>query len=103
MNAQLKLAIEARDRGISRVKAKNADFIRMMRRVARMIALRNGTVCADDLRAWLGSHPDVERPSHYNAYGAIFSRNPDFEFHSYYTSTQKQGHGNRLIRWRLTR
>ncbi len=104
MSAQLNLALAERDRGIARVKAKNADFVETMRGVARRLARNNPdrTVTADDLRDWLKQHPEIGEPSHFNAFGAIFSRNPDFEFHGYYTSKQKQGHGNRLIRWLLT-
>ena len=103
MTTQLELAIEARDLGVARVKAKNADFVETMRGIARRLARNNPdrTVTADDLRDWLKLHPEIGEPTHFNAYGAIFSRNLDFKFHGYYISKQKQGHGNRLIMWRL--
>jgi hypothetical protein len=101
MSQQLELAIAERDKGIASVKAKNADFVETLKSVARMIARRNGTVCADDLREWLKQHPEIGEPTHYNCYGAIFSKNNDFEFSGFTTSKQKQGHGNRLILWAL--
>lgn len=101
---QLELALKARDRGIERVRGRNHVFIQAMRKVAVLIAESrpDRTVTADDLREWLKDHPEVGEPTSYNAYGAIFSRNPDFEFHGYYTSRQKQGHGNLIRRWRLS-
>ena len=103
MNAQLTLALKARDKGIAKTRAKNSEFVRLMREVAVMLARSkpDRTVTADDLREWLKHNQHVGGPSHYNAWGAVFSHNPDFEFHNYYTSRQEQGHGNRLIRWRL--
>ncbi len=103
MSAQLELAIAERDRGVAKVKAKNSDFVETMRGVARMLARRapDRTVTADDLRAWLAENPYVEGPTHYNAFGAIFCRNHDFEFVGYTKSAQVQGHGNIIRKWRL--
>ena len=103
MNQQLDLALAERDLGISRVKAKNSDFVETMRGVARMLARQkpDRTITADDLRDWLKFHAEVGEPTHYNAYGAIFCRNDDFEFVGYTKSLQKQGHGNLIRRWRL--
>ena len=97
------LCPEERDKGISRVKAKNSDFVETMRAVARRLARNKDdrVITADDLREWLKQHPEIGEPSHYNCFGAIFSKNKDFEFSGFTISKQKQGHGNRLIRWRL--
>ena len=94
MSAQLDLALAERDKGIARVKAKNSDFVETMKSVARMIARKNGTVCADDLREWLKEHPEVGEPTSYSAMGAIFCRNKDFKLVGYSRSALIQGHGN---------
>ncbi len=103
MTTQLELAIEARDRGVARVKSKNSDFVETMRGVARLLARRapDHVVTADDLRQWLMENPYVGEPTHYNAWGAIFCRNDDFEFVGYTKSRQVQGHGNVIRMWRL--
>lgn len=98
---QLDLALVERDRAIARVAAKNATFIETMRGVARMIARKQGTVTADDLRDHLAKHPELGQPTHYNAFGAVFVNNPDFVLEGYVKSRQKQGHGNLIRRWRL--
>lgn len=97
---QLTLALKNRDTGIARVTCANATFIETMRSVARMIARKQGTVTADDLRDYVADHPEIERPTSSNAYGAIF-RCKDFEAVGYVISRQPQGHGNRTLRWRL--
>lgn len=96
-------AIRGRDEGIARVKAKNADFVESARGLARMIARSrpDRIITADDVRAELSKHPEIAKPTHYNAYGAIFCRNDDFEFVGYTKSEQKQGHGNLVRKWRL--
>lgn len=99
MSAQLDLALAERDKGISRVKAKNSDFVETLKSVARMIARKNGTVCADDLRKWADENGMV--PTSSNAWGAIFCRNPDFVLHGYARSSQVQGHGNLQRVWAL--
>ena len=96
---QLALALAERDRGIARVKSKNADFVETMRSVARMIARKKGTVCADDLRQWAADN--CMFPTSPNAWGAIFCRNPDFVLHGYKRSCQVQGHGNLQRVWVL--
>lgn len=100
---QLALALAERDRGIARVKSKNADWVETMRSAARMLARRKADriITADDLREWVKTHPEVGEPTHYNAYGAVFCRNPDFEFAGYTKSVQPQGHGNIIRKWRL--
>ena len=99
MSAQLDLALAERDRGIARVKSKNADFVETLKSVARMIARKKGTVCADDLRKWADENGIV--PTSSNAWGAVFCRNPDFELAGYKRSEQKQGHANLQRIWKL--
>jgi len=99
MSQQLELAISERNKGIARVKAKNADFVETMKSVARMIARKNGTVCADDLRQWASDNGMA--PTSSNAWGAIFCRNPDFVLQGYARSCQVQGHGNLQRVWAL--
>ena len=99
MTAQLNLALTERDRGISKVAAKNQTFIETMKSVARMIARKNGTVCADDLRKWADENGHA--PTSCSAWGAIFCRNPDFELAGYKRSEQKQGHANLQRIWKL--
>lgn len=101
MSQQLELAIAERDKCIARVKAKNADFVETMKSVARMIARKKGTVCADDLREWLKEHPEIGEPTSYNAMGAIFCRNKDFKLVGYSRSVLIQGHGNLQRIWAL--
>ena len=101
MSAQLDLALAERDAGIAKVAAKNQTFVATMRGTARQIARKKGTVCADDLREWLKQHPEIGEPSSYNAMGAIFCRNPDFELAGYKLSEQVQGRGNLQRIWRL--
>ena len=96
---QLQLAIEARDKGVAKVKVKNADFVETLRSVARMIAREKGTVCADDLRKWADENEMI--PTSHNAWGAIFCRNQDFVLHGYARSQQIQGHGNLQRIWKL--
>lgn len=98
---QLNLALKNRDTGIARVTCANATFIETMRSVARMIARKQGTVTADDLREYVAEHPEIERPTSHNAYGAIF-RCKDFRPVGYVVSRQPQGHGNRVMRWALS-
>jgi hypothetical protein len=103
MSQQLELAIVERDKGIARVKAKNSDWIESARGVARIAARRkpDRIITADDLHEELKIFPEIGEPSHYNAYGAVFANNDDFEFVNYTKSVQKQGHGNIIRRWRL--
>ena len=105
MSAQLDIALAERDKGIARVKSKNSNFVETMRGVARMLAHKrpDKTVTADDLRGWYDKNHNtyIDDPTHYNAWGAIFCNNSDFEFVGYVKSTQKQGHGNIIRRWRL--
>lgn len=99
----LPLALAERDKGVARVKAKNADFVESARGLARIVARSkpDRTITNDDVRAALDNHSEIAKPSHYNAYGAIFCNNSDFEFVGYTKSAQKQGHGNIIRRWRL--
>ena len=101
MSAQfnLPLALAERDKGIARVKAKNSDFVETLKSVARMIARKNGTVCADDLRKWADENGMV--PTSSNAWGAIFCRNKDFKLVGYSRSSLIQGHGNLQRVWAL--
>lgn len=92
-------AIQERDCGVARVKAKNRDFVETMKSVARMIARRQGTVCADDLRKWADEHG--MEPTSSNAWGAIFCRNKDFKLVGYSRSALVQGHGNLQRVWAL--
>lgn len=103
MNAQLDLALAERDKGIARVKAKNADFVETMRAVARRLARSkpDRIITSDDLREWHQQNPQYGEPSHFNVWGAVFCNNEDFEFAGYTKSVQKQGHGNIIRRWRL--
>ena len=103
MSAQLDLALAERDKGIARVKAKNADFVESARGLARMVARSkpDRIITMDDVRAELVHHSEIAKPTHYNAYGAIFNDNSDFEFVGYTKSVQKQGHGNIVRRWQL--
>ncbi len=98
---QLSLALKNRDRGIERTAAANATFLETMRSVARMIARKQGTVTADDLREWAAAHPsEVEKPTSQNAWGAIF-KGKEFEVVDMVMSRQVQGRGNRIFRWKL--
>ena len=103
MSVQLDMAFKARDEGIARVKAKNADFVASASGLARMVARAkpDRIITADDVRAALNNHPEIAKPSHYNAYGAIFCHNSDFEFVGYTKSEQIQGRGNIIRKWRL--
>jgi len=98
----LEAALAAREEGVKKVASKNATFIETMRGVARLICHRQGTVTADDLKAWAAAN-DMQ-PTHYNAYGAIFCSKAwkaEFEFVRYVKSRQVQGHGNLIREWRL--
>ena len=99
MSQQLDLALAERDLGVARVKAKNADFIATLKGAARMIARKNGTVCADDLRKWADEKGMI--PTSCNAWGVIFCRNKDFKLVGYSRSTLVQGHGNLQRVWAL--
>lgn len=103
----LEAALAARDAGIKKTASKNATFIETLRGVARLICHRKGTVTADDLKEWVAQHPnEIEQPTHYNAYGAIFCSKTwkkEFEFVRYVKSRQVQGHGNLIREWRLKR
>ena len=103
MNAQLALALEARDRGIAKTRAQNSEFVRLMQEVAVMLARLqpDRTITADDLREWHAQHHGAIQPTHPNCWGAIFQNNDDFEFAGYTKSRQIQGHGNLIRRWSL--
>jgi hypothetical protein len=103
MSQQLELAIAERDKGVARVKAKNADFVETMRGVARRLARNKADriITADDLRDWYSHNQNIGSPSHFNVWGAVFCNNDDFEFVGYTKSVQKQGHGNIVRKWRL--
>lgn len=72
MSDQLDLSAgrKERDYGLDRVGFNNQPFLRLMRAVARRIALRRGWVTTDDLREYAKENNVV--PSHPNAWGAIF-------------------------------
>ncbi len=94
----LQRARRERDKGIKRVSANNAEFLKLAREAAKTICQRKGWVCSDDIRAW--SDANGIRPSHFNAFGAVLTTK-EFTPGEYIVSKQVQGHANRVRRWVL--
>lgn len=94
----LKKALKERDEGIAKVAGKNGTFISTGRGIARLVYRRKGYVTMDQVR------PILERrglrPTHHNAYGAIF-RSGEFKPIGYTVSKQVQGHGNKVLKWKV--
>jgi hypothetical protein len=92
--------IAARDAGIARVSARAEDFLVIMRRVAREIALTKGRVTSDELRIYARDHGI--KPHHPNAWGAIF-KGPNWIHVGTLQSAKKSNHARWIHIWRYER
>ena len=93
----LAAARAARDDGIDEVTENNHDFLLEARRIAVLIGQQHGTVTMDDVRKVC-----TVKPSHPNAWGAVF-KDKRFEWTGqYHQSARVQGQGNLQRVWRLS-
>ena len=94
----IQVARQKRDKGLKQVAGNNETFLKTMRGVARDICRTQGWVSADQLRAWADMNGVT--PNHHNAWGVVLTTK-EFVPGEYITSSQPQGHANRIRRWTL--
>jgi hypothetical protein len=99
MSEQLNLleALRRKEAALGLVEDHNESWVETARRVARGICAERGEVTADEVRCVL--YPLGIRPSHYNAWGAVFRGG--FEWTGRWrVSAVPEGHGNLQRVWR---
>lgn len=95
---QLELGLEAKRIGKLRAAKHHGIALELARQIARDLALRHGTVTADDVRVvyerW---HPSTPMG---NAWGSLFN-DGHFIPDGFVPSTQPSRHGAIIRQWRL--
>lgn len=88
---------QLREHGIKKVTSNNVEWIESIRECAKALSLLNGSVSANDLRAFAdGMH---FWPKHQNAYGPVF-RAPGWETIGYTKSNVPSRRAGVIRVWR---
>lgn len=90
-------ARHARDQAISLVTSANPGWVDLARATAREIALRNGSVTIDDVRA--ECPPPLEQDP--RIMGAVFSQKSVWERIGYVSSRRRACHARPIPIWKL--
>ena len=84
--------VRRRDRGLYAVEQSSPDYLQQARGAARAIALRDGKVSINEVRAAIGPPPAGTSP---NIMGAVF-RGSDWRIAGYTQTKHAAGHARRV-------